>query len=449
MGNAGHPNAITPNLDRIAVEGVRLSNHFSTSAVCSPSRASVITGKYSLETSVPDMLGKDEKDGLSLSQPTLPRVFAKAGYRTGLVGKWHLGFADRFYPTRYGYDVFQGFRISSKEPPLSSKDPEVEISPGVRRTIRGYTSDILTDLAIDFIDHPDKRPFFLSLHYWAPHANQGVKSPDGDRTWLPLPEMDWAPFRDIDPVIPNPDYPQLDIARVKRMTREYLASIHGIDRNIGRLLQHLERNHRLDQTIIVFTSDNGFNLGHHGIWHKGNGWRILLNDLGPRPNLYDHSMRVPGLIRWPKKIPAGRTISSSNSSLDWFPTLCELAEIPIDAAWELRGVDLTDEFEKERPPFDRPIFSQYRMWKWNQSGSDLRAYRTKDWKLVVDLARMVPNEFYDLQKDPLETTNLYQSLDPTIVKARQALEAAMRVSMKQLGDTGKRLEIKKTEIAPP
>lgn len=432
MGNAGHPNAVTPNLDRLAREGATFRNHFSASAVCSPSRACLLTGKYSLETGVPDVLGKDEKIGLDLSQPTLPKAFQRAGYHTGLIGKWHLGHADRFYPTRFGYDVFQGFRIGGKEPPLSSSDPEIELNPSVKKVIKGYTSDILTDLAIDFIDH-SRQPFFLSLHYWAPHANQGVSTADGDRTWLPLPEEDLAPFRDIDPVIPNPDYPRLDVARVKRMTREYLASVHGVDRNLGRIFQHLASKGILDRTIIVFTSDNGYNLGHQGIWHKGNGWWILTNNRGDRPNLYDQSMRVPALIRWPAKIPAGQEITAANSSLDWFPTLCGLAGVPTEAGWNLRGADLKETLAGQ-PPAPRPLFGQYRMWKDNQTGADLRAYRTEDWKLVVDLDKTVPNEFYDLRKDPVESTNLYDSKDPDIVAARQKMEGALRAYMAKIGD---------------
>lgn len=437
MHNAGHPDAVTPYLDQLAREGARLENHFSVSAVCSPSRACLITGKYSLETGVPDILGKDENDGLDPSLATLPRVFQQAGYRTALIGKWHLGHADRFFPTHYGYDLFQGFRVGGKEPPLSSLDPEVEISRGDRRVIKGYTSDILTDLAIGFIDQSAKKPFFLSLNFWAPHANQGVTTPDGDRTWLPLPEEDWALFKGVDPVIPNPGYPDLDIPRVKRMTREYLASIHGVDRNIGRIIEHLKERGILDRTIIVFTSDNGFNIGHSGIWHKGNGLWILKSNRGDRPNLLDNSMRVPALIRWPEKIPADREVTSANTSLDWFPTLCSLAGVPVDSSWNLRGVDLSKDLEG-RPEGSRPIFGQYCMWKWNQTGANLRAYRTDDWKLVIDLDRTVPDEFYDLRKDPSETVNLHDSTDPAVVGARKEMESALRACMKAVGDDGKR-----------
>lgn len=435
MGNAGHPNAITPNLDRIAKEGVRMTNHFSVSAVCSPSRACLITGKYSLETGVPDLLGKNEADGLDLSLPTLPGIFQQAGYRTGLIGKWHLGHADRFYPTHFGYDTFQGFRVGGVERPLSSQDPEVEVAFGDKRIIRGYTTDILTDLAIDFIDETSKKPFFLSLHYWAPHANQGVTTPDGDRTWLPLPEEDWKLFEQVDPTIPNPEFPNLDVTRIKRMTREYLASIHGVDRNIGRILEHLKERGILDQTIVVFTSDNGFNLGHSGIWHKGNGWYILTDNRGDRPNLFDNSMRVPALVRWPEKIPAGRVLTAANSSLDWFPTLCGLAGIPVKPEWSLRGIDLREEFGEDGKSA-RPLFGQYRMWSWNQTGADLRAYRTADWKLVVDLKGTVPNEFYDLRNDPSELVNLYDSSNPVVAEARARLEAAMSSRMSEVGDNG-------------
>lgn len=422
--HSGTPNAITPNIDRLCREGTQLTNHFSTSAVCSPSRACIITGRHCLEVGIPDFLANDENIGLDPVHMTIPKAFQAEGYNTGLVGKWHLGHADRFHPIHHGYDNFTGFRIGDDAGPLSSKDPVIEID-GRNQQAEGYTSDILADATIDFLTKNSNVPFFLSLHFWAPHANQGVITEDGDRTWHPLKDEDWSLFKDLEPQVPNPNYPKLDISRVKRMTREYLASIHSVDRNIGRVFETLEKQDRLDDTIIIFTSDNGFNLGHHGIWHKGNGWWILTDNQGDRPNLYDHSMRVPAIIRWPKHVLSGQCIDNPNTSMDWFPTLLEYAEIEAKPEWQLRGNSLKSALSGEQALGAKPIYGQYQMWDWNQTGADMRSYRTTEWKLMIDLKGTVPNEFYDLLNDPDETENLYQSKEPKIISACQRIEAEL------------------------
>ena len=429
LGCAGNTDTHTPHLDRLAKEGARLTNHFSASAVCSPSRACLFTGKYSLDVGIPDFLISNGGVGLDPKHTTLAKVFKQNGYRTSLVGKWHLGDADRFHPHQHGYDHFAGFRIGGNEGPLSSKDPKIELN-GALQQAYGYTSDILTDHAIDFIGQVSDKPFFLSLNFWAPHANQGVSTSDGDRTWHPLKEEDWSPFKDLDPVIPNPDFPKLDIPRVQRMTREYLGSVHSVDRNIGRVLQSLESRGDLNNTIVIFTSDNGFNIGHHGIWHKGNGWWILIDNQGDRPNLYDHSMRVPAIIRYPERVPGGQCIKTPNSSIDWFPTLLDYANIKAMPNWNLRGKSLTQILAGNKETEDRPIFGQYRMWDWNQTGADMRSWRTSKWKLMIDLKDTIPNELYDLTNDPDEKENLYYCDSARVCKARKTLTDKLRKHIK-------------------
>ena len=281
FGAAGNRNAYTPNIDKLRSEGVRLTRYFVTTPVCSPSRAALMTSRYATETGVTDYLS-DRNAGVGLDPKfaTWPRILAGAGYATALVGKWHLGKEDRYYPTRYGYREFTGFRAGGDV----SKDPKVETGGKVRQ-VKGYTSDILTDYAIDFIRRRKERPFMLSLHFWAPHANTGDQTADGDRTWLPLSEADWEHFRESDPNLPDPDYPMLDVPRTKRMMREYLASVASVDRNLGRLLKVLDELKKAENTIVIFTSDNGYNLGHNGIWHKGNGRWLLVHNRGDRPNM--------------------------------------------------------------------------------------------------------------------------------------------------------------------
>ena len=426
---AGHPAAITPHLDSLARDGAIFDNHFSQSAVCSPSRACLLTGRHCSEVGILDFLcAEDDATGLSTEFPTWAKTLQQSGYQTSLVGKWHLGHADEFHPTRHGFDEFTGFRLGGK----SSRDPALELD-GEVRTVPGWTTDLLTDATLDFIARRDPaRPFCASLHLWAPHANQGVTTPDGDRTWLPLPDEDWAPFRDLDIPIPNPDFPKLDVPRVQRMTREYLASIHGVDRNVGRLLALLDDAGIADNTLVVFSSDNGYNLGHNGIWHKGNGWWILTDNRGDRPNLYDNSLRVPAILRWPGRVCPGTRIDRVVSSLDWFPTFCAAANAPVPVA--VRGRDLRPLLDDQASEWDESFLGQYSFWDWNMGGPHLRSWRTRDWKYVRDFRAVVPDELYDLQADPEETTNLLGNgkLDHTAI--RDQLNVAMLKRMHEIDD---------------
>ena len=149
----------------------------------------------------------------------------------------------------------------------------------------------------------------MSLHYRAPHAR-----------WLPVRDEDWAPFDELDPKLPHPDYPDLNVEKVKRMTREYLASTAGVDRNVGKIMEELELLKLADNTIVIFSSDHGYNMGHNGIWHKGNGHWVVNNPppatpnipRGQRPNMYDHSIRVPTAVRWPSVVKPNTVINETD-----------------------------------------------------------------------------------------------------------------------------------------
>ncbi len=430
-GAAGHAHARTPNLDRLCREGVRLTNCFVVTPVCSASRAALITSRYPTEVGITDYLSPSRTPdlGLDSSLPVWPRLLSRAGYKTALVGKWHLGKRDKFHPTRFGYGEFTGFRHGGR----TSQNPLVEID-GKERRVEGWTPDILTDHAIDFIRRSrESGPFCLSLHFWAPHANQ--HKINNDRTWLPLSEADFGRFRNLDVQVPNPEFPNLDIPRVKRMTREYLGSVASVDRNVGRLLRVLDEWGLARNTVVIYTSDHGYNLGHHGIWHKGNGRWILTDNRGPRPNLWDNSLRTPTIVRWPGRIAAGSVLDRSVTFLDWFPTILEMAGVARPKGLRLRGRSFLPLLQgKEQTPWNDDIFVQYRMWDWNQTGADLRGYRTTRWKLVRDFRHEGKDEFYDLQNDHAETRNLIDSADPQVVAAISELDREMRAAMQETGD---------------
>ena len=427
IGALGNAESRTPNIDRLYAEGVGLTNAFTTTPVCSPSRAGLMASRYGTELGITDYLNhsREPGNGLDPDLPTWPELLQAAGYKTALVGKWHLGNLDKFLPTRYGFDLFFGFRTGAS----ISKDPVVE-SNGVKRTVEGYTPDVLTDEAIRFIRSAAGRdPFLLSLHFWAPHANTANRTPDGDRTWLPLSEVDWAPFRNLDVSLPQPDYPGLDIPRARRMLAEYLGAVASLDRNVGRLLDAIDELGVTDDTVVVFTSDHGYNLGHNGIWHKGNGRWLLKDNRGARSNMYDHSIRVPAVVRWPARLPPGTTVDQILLNLDWFPTLLALAGVEVPVGAKLRGQSFLSLLEGRSIPWRTAFYGEYR--QLHQEQVDQRMWRTDRWKLIRD-SRPGMNELYDLASDPEEHVNLMGDDRQEIRELVKRLDDALRERMEQI-----------------
>ncbi|MCF7668633.1 MAG: sulfatase-like hydrolase/transferase [Verrucomicrobia bacterium] len=426
FGKSGNPNAVTPNLDKLSDEGAWLPNSFVSTPVCSPSRASLLTSRYGTELGITDWIHPSVEPELGLDPDTItwPEVLQDAGYVNGLVGKWHVGTKDRFHPTNTEYDFFMGFRGGA----TSVKDPSLELE-GETSKFEGYTTDILTDYALQFITNNLDRPFMLSVHYRAPHA-----------PWLPVPDDDWAPFENLDPQIPNPDYPKLDIPRVENMTREYLASVKGVDRNIGRILETINSYGVSDNTILIFTSDHGYNVGHNGIWHKGNGHWILTDPppatpnipLWQRPNMYDNSLKTPTIIRWPGVIEPGTVITQSVCNLDWYPTVLHMAGVDAPANTIIRGRNIVPLLVDQSIPWDNNFYAEYSTH--HQSTTAMRMYRTPEWKLVRDFINPERDELYNLASDPNETSNLINRNSTEIKEVIATLHDKIIEKMEETGD---------------
>lgn len=426
LGISGHPHARTPVLDRLFREGAWLKSCFTTTPVCSPSRAALMTGRYGTEVGITDWLHprREPKHGLAAGTPTWPRLLQQAGYRTALVGKWHLGLTDAQHPTRFGYGHFYGFRGGGTRP----KDAVLEVD-GTTVKVPGLLPDVLTSEAIRWISREDPRPFLLSLHYRAPHS-----------PWLPVAEEDWEPFAGLDPTLPHPDYPDLDTRRVKRMTREYLASMKSVDRNVGRLLAVL-RSHGLErETVVIYSSDHGYNMGHNGIFHKGNGHWVLKNPppavpnipRGQRPNMYDHSLRVPTAIRWPGVVRSGLTLDQTISNLDFFPTILAIAGVSLPPGTQQRGRSFLPLLKGEQMEWQNDLFAQYDTK--HQSRTSMRMYRTRRWKLVRDFLNPGRDEMFDLRKDPGETSNLLKKSTPAVQMIRDRLSDKLVARMRAIKD---------------
>jgi uncharacterized sulfatase len=437
-GVSGYDQAHTPNIDRLAREGAYLKNSFVTTPVCSPARASLMTSRYAGEYGILDFIphpghklyDPSKAPGLDPKSVTFPEVLQEAGYTTGLIGKWHLGDWTQtdnrqYHPTNHGFDYFMGLTGGGTTP----DNPPLE-KDGVVRQFKGLTTDILTNEALEFIRREKDHPFLLCVHYRAPHGR-----------WLPVADEDWAPYENLDPKIPNPDYPDLDVRRVKRMTREYLASISGVDRNLDRLLKLLEKLDLSQKTVVIFTSDHGYNMGHNGIYHKGNG--IWVTKTLPeatkniaskyRPNMYDNSLKVPAIVRWPGVIAPGTVIEQTTTSLDWYPTIVEIAGAKLPENHLVRGRSLVPLLKGENPPdWNQDYYGEYSMI--NYCRAYMRCYRTPEWKLVRDFLNPERSELYKLRDDPAERRNLIHKSIPEIDRVIKELDAQIRQQMELIGD---------------
>lgn len=422
LGASGNSDAYTPNLDRFFREGAYLKNAFVVTPVCSPSRASLLTSRYGTEIGITDWINPNLEPQLGLSPEVMiwPKLLAQSGYYTGLIGKWHLGTQDRFHPSQFGFKYFMGFRAGGE----ATRNPKLEVSGQVKQ-VDGFTVDILTDDAIRFLRERRQETFLLMLNYREPHT-----------AYLPVRDEDWARVKDLDPKVA--DYPDLDVARAKKNLREYLASVAAIDRNIGRLLATVDELKLREDTIIVFTSDHGYNIGQHGIWHKGNGHYILNankntanNDRSiQRPNVFDTSLRTPTAVRWPSRIKAGTEIRQTINNLDWFPTMLALAGVALPKGLLIRGKDFSPLLAGKILKWDNDLYVEWSQHHYTKT--HLRMYRTPEWKLVRDFLNAGKDELYNLKTDPDESKNLIG--DSATKAIRRKLEAKLLAKMRQNND---------------
>ena len=416
LGAYGNRDARTPHLDRLASEGARFTHVFTPTPVCSPSRATMLSGRYGTEVGITDWINPEENEagvGLPPALTTWAEALQRAGYRTGLIGKWHLGSLPQFHPTRQGYGSFFGFLGGGTTP----MNPRVQVGDE-EREIAGAEPDVMTDAALAFLRQQDGRPFALSLHFRAPHTPYG-----------PVPPEDMAPLRDVPVTIPL--FPGLDEAQVRQWTREYYASIHSVDRNIGRVLDALAQSGLDTRTVVIFTSDHGYNIGQHGLHTKGNATWIAGGVNGPTmPNMFDTSLRPPFIARGPG-IPGGREVGALVSFEDIYPTLLSIAGVPLPADAPRHGRDFSPWLRGEPVAQWRDaVFGQYDIHHY--AIAHLRMMRSTQWKLVRSYGTTTKDQLFDLQADPGELRNLWNA--PAHRERRRAMEGELRAWMRSIDD---------------
>jgi uncharacterized sulfatase len=413
MGAYGNREIKTPNLDRLARRGAIFRNAFTVTPVCSPSRAALMTSRLGSELGIADWINpRNEPDiGLAPAAITWPELLKGFGYQTMLAGKWHLGTRDEFHPTRQGFGAFYGFRDGSNQP----IDPTLEVDGQVRK-LQGSLPDLLVDAGIRFLEVHRAQPLLLSIHFRAPHTPYG-----------PVPAQDSAPYRGLDPAVPS--FPGLPRDRVQQIRREYYASVTSVDRNVGRLLDRLEGLGLGDRTIVIFTSDHGYMIGQHGLWHKGNAVWLVEGKTGVRPNMFDDAIRVPLLVCWPGAVKPGMAIDRVVSNLDVFPTVLEMAGLGVPENLAIRGRSLVPLLRGRSPVWDDTLFGEYDMH--HSHIARMRMIRTPEWKLVRHFEPGAEDELYHLANDPGELCNLAGSTDPLHQAHREDLTRRLKAKMGQ------------------
>jgi arylsulfatase A-like enzyme len=413
----------TPNIDRIAKEGMRFDRCFVTNSICTPSRATILTGKYSHINGVPVF---NHIDG---SQPNLAKYLQAGGYHTGMVGKWHLG-SD---PT--GFDVWNIL------PGQGQYHDPVLIDMGKKKKITGYATDIITDISIDFLkDRPKDKPFFLMCHHKAPHRPW---EPDEkhrkmfEKVEIPEPETfndDYATRsdaareatmridRDLTPQDLKGKPPEgLSDAALKkwkyqRYMRDYLACVASVDDNVGRLLDYLDKNGLAENTIVIYTSDQGFFLGDHDWFDK----RFM----------YEESLKMPFVVRWPAKIKAGSVTDAMVINTDFAPTFLDAAgqKVPED----MQGRSFLPVLRGETPKDWRTsMYYRYYHYPMHHRVQPHYGVRTEQYKLIY-FNKIDQWELFDLKKDPHELKNVYS--DPAFAETIKKLKDEMYRLKKELKD---------------
>ncbi len=395
IGSYGVTDARTPNLDRVAREGVRLTDAYSNGPNCTPTRAALITGRYQQRVGLEWPLSSTDKDlGLPVTGASLPALLKKSGYVTGLVGKWHLGFKPEFGPNAHGFDEFFGF-LSGAVDFYSHKrgDGEHDLFENVAPVdIPNYLTDEITQRAVRFVDKHAGAPFFLEVAYNAVHWP--FEPPDrrpSDPNAVPRPdaEGDLRLFQGPDDAVPA-------------TRQEYVQMLERADQGVGMILEALDRHGLSRNTLVVFTSDNG------GEWLSRN------EPLSHRKStLWEGGIRVPLLLRWPARLPAGKSSAQVAITADLTASIIAATGAVIPTDHRLDGIDILPSLAAESPLVERQLF-----WRIVRPERQQKAARSGQWKLLVDGKQYL---LFDVRADAGERRDLAAQRPDVVLKLKGLL----------------------------
>jgi arylsulfatase A-like enzyme len=368
----GRPDFKTPNIDRIAARGVRFLQGYANSAVCSATRTALITGRYQyrLRVGLDEPLAINSGAGLPPEHPTLPSLLKRAGYSTTLIGKWHLGWLPTFGPLQSGYDHFYGFRGGGLDyyrhtpggPNKDLWDDDVLVDQ------MGYLTELFGNRAVDVLNGyaKSRQPFFLSLHFNAPHWPWEAPGDEAESERLRVSGRGLGSYDG-------------------GSQKTYQRMIESLDAQIGRVLKTLDDNRLTSNTIIVFTSDNG-----------GERFAATWPFTGRKTELLEGGLRIPSIISWPARIPQGKTSDQVSITMDWMPTLLAAAGGSSDPALPPDGINLLPHLTGTTAPVARTLY-------WRYKANAQRAIRAGDFKFL----KILDNTFlFNVVDDPMERANL-------------------------------------------
>lgn len=400
MGCAGNPEIRTPNLDALAATGVRFENYFCTSPVCSPARASLLTGRIPSQHGIMDWIRDGNDDQSSgkrrieylAGQPGYTDLLAEHGYFCGISGKWHMG--DSQTPQK----SFSHWFVHPRGGGVYVDSPMIR--DGVVIQTKGYLTEVITDDAVAFLQQQSEseQPFYLNVCYTAPHSPwidqhpQDIVDSYEDCLFESCPQepqhpsVDFYDFQYSKLVANRED----ESVPVREYLKGYFASVTAMDAGVGRIVEQIDALGLRENTLIIFMSDNGFNCGHHGIWGKGNVTVPL--------NMYDTSVKVPAIMNHLGRLPSGRVCEELLSGYDFMPTLLDYVGLENPYADQFPGrsfLPLLSETPAENHAFV-VVYDEY---------GSTRMIRTQEWKYVHRYP-YGPHELYDLVHDPGEKINL-------------------------------------------
>jgi arylsulfatase A-like enzyme len=339
----------SPVLDRMAAQGLRFTQGYANSSVCSPTRFALITGRWQhrLRGGADEPISSRSRGsatlGLPPGHPTLPSLLAAAGYATALVGKWHLGWPPHFGPLKSGYQEFFG-AMSGGLDYFTHRDSSGahDLWDGERECERaGYLTDLITERAVDYVRRKRDQPFLLSLHYTAPH-------------WPWETREDEAEARRIEKIF------HTDGGSVQT----YATMVRQMDEGIGRVLEAIRATGADENTLVVFTSDNGGE-------RFSDTWPLL----GKKMDLLEGGIRVPYIVRWPARVKPGGSTAQLAITMDWMPTFLAAAGAGADPRYPLDGMDLLPILSDPATTVERELF-------WRMKFRDQKAMRSGDWKYL-------------------------------------------------------------------
>lgn len=384
---------VSPVLDQLAAGGLKFTQGYSNSPVCSPTRFALMTARwqYRLRGAAEEPINSKSKGsttlGLPPEHPTLPSLLRDAGYRTALIGKWHLGYPPSFGPLRSGYEEFFGPMSGGVDyfTHASSNGTHDLYAGEEEQHEEGYLTDLLSQRAVDYVKRmapgaTQGTPFFLSLHYTAPH-------------WPWETREDHALAQEV-----KGNLFHLHGGNI----HTYRRMIHHMDEGIGWVVNALRETGQLDNTLIVFTSDNGGE-------RFSDNWPLV----GGKMDLTEGGIRVPWIAHWPAVIAPGGVSQQHCLTMDWSATMLELAGAKPHADYPLDGVSLSPVLRQPGQTFERPLY-----WRMNHRGQ--RALRLGDWKYL----RVDGNDYlFNIPADERERANLGQRQPERLDAMRQAWEA--------------------------